>query len=873
MSRSWRVLIPLAALALGLPLIAQADPSDTYTANAGPAAVQPLTTKSYTITITNSAGSHDRARDASVGIPPGFAVDPASLVATTTASGSCASVSWTATLAPEGSRIDLSSSSGAANELCPGGVLTVTFQATASAVEGTYAWKTQLVRGDTSFALNGPEPAVTVDGSPPPQPTIESHPPAASGSPDGTLGFSDSEGGVGFQCSLDADAFAACTSPKGYSGLSDGSHTFRVKAIDEAGNESTVSAFSWTIDTAAPPAPSIGSHPPAQSASGSASFGFTDSEAEVGFQCRVDAGPFADCTSPTSYSGLADGSHAFEVKARDAAGNESPVTSFVWTIDTIAPPVPEINADSAPPNVTASTTATFAFSDADSTATFRCSRDGSAFAACTSPKTYSGLGDGSHSFEVKARDQAGNDSAAASWTWVIDTVNPVVAVASGPEHLTNQTSAIFTFSSNKSNSTYKCKLDGSAFGDCTSPATYTNLTDGLHSFQVRATDGLGTTGPATVFDWTVDTVAPPAPAIAGGPPAATSATSATFVFSDSEPGLSFECQRDAGAFVACTSPATYTALPNGPHTFAVRAIDAAGNTGAAATRAWTVDTLPPDTAVSSGPGAVSGSSSATFTFASSEGGSSFACSIDGGAFAPCVSPQSYGGFGGGPHSFRVRATDAAGNADPTPASYAWTVDLLGASRTDRTPPGNVANVGRGVGYRTLRLTWKNPTDSDFARVQVLVTNDARGAPGVVVYSGTGTRYSDSKFRNGVYYRYAIISYDRAGNASKGMTAVVAPNALLGTPKDGAKVKAAPLLDWATVRSATFYNVQLYRGSTKVLSAWPRSSKLTLKKRWSYRGRRYTLKKGRYRWFVWPGFGRLARGRYGQLIGQSSFVVR
>jgi hypothetical protein len=240
-----------------------------------------------------------------------------------------------------------------------------------------------------------------------------------------------------------------------------------------------------------------------------------------------------------------------------------------------------------------------------------------------------------------------------------------------------------------------------------------------------------------------------------------------FVFSDSEPELTFHCRFDGGAFSACASPKTYTGLSNGSHSFAVRATDAAGNTGAAATRSWTVDTIPPDTAVSLGPAAVSGSSSATFAFTSSEGGSSFACSVDGGPFAQCVSPQTYGGLSDGPHSFRVRATDAAGNVDPTPASYAWTVALFGANRADRTAPGNVAKLAKRVSYKSLRLRWTRPADSDFAYVQVLVTNDARRAPGIVVYQGAGTTYKDAKFRNGVYYRYAIVSFDRAGNASKG----------------------------------------------------------------------------------------------------------
>src|SRR5437870_8449004 len=110
------------------------------------------------------------------------------------------------------------------------------------------------------------------------------------------------------------------------------------------------------------------------------------------------------------------------------------------------------------------------------------------------------------------------------------------------------------------------------------------------------------------------------------------------------------------------------------HTFQMSATDPAGNTDARpSSYTWTVDTTPPDTSITAAPPSVSISSSASFSFTATEAGSSFACQLDGSAFAPCASPQSYSGLALGTHSFRVRATDPAGNTDPTPASYTWTV--------------------------------------------------------------------------------------------------------------------------------------------------------------------------------------------------------
>jgi hypothetical protein len=76
-----------------------------------------------------------------------------------------------------------------------------------------------------------------------------------------------------------------------------------------------------------------------------------------------------------------------------------------------------------------------------------------------------------------------------------------------------------------------------------------------------------------------------------------------------------------------------------------------------------------------------------------------------------------------------------------------------------------------------------------------------------------------------------------------------------------------------VSKATFYNVQLYYGAQKVLSAWPNSAKLKLSRNWGFEGRRVRLKKGSYRWYVWPGFGPRSKARYGHLLGQSGFRVR
>src|SRR5438309_3478333 len=167
---------------------------------------------------------------------------------------------------------------------------------------------------------------------------------------------------------------------------------------------------------------------------------------------------------------------------------------------------------------------------------------------------------------------------------------------------------------------------------------------------------------------------PPDTIITATPPARSNSSSASFSFTATEAGSSFACQLDAGAFAACTSPKSYSGLADGSHSFQVRATDPAGNTDPTpASYTWTVDTTPPDTTITAAPLAASISSSTSFSFTATEAGSTFACQLDVGAFAACVSPQSYSGLALGSHSFQVRATDPAGNTDPTPASYTWIV--------------------------------------------------------------------------------------------------------------------------------------------------------------------------------------------------------
>lgn len=165
----------------------------------------------------------------------------------------------------------------------------------------------------------------------------------------------------------------------------------------------------------------------------------------------------------------------------------------------------------------------------------------------------------------------------------------------------------------------------------------------------------------------------PAVAITGGPSGVVKANHAIFTFDSGVSGTEYQCELDEGGWKTCTSPQEYTGLADGEHSFSVRSYDAADELGGEPTKVtWTVDTTAPRTTITAGPSGRVEEADVSFSFKASEEGASFACSLDGAAFTPCTSPRAYEP-GDGPHTFKVRATDRAGNEEAVPASRSFEV--------------------------------------------------------------------------------------------------------------------------------------------------------------------------------------------------------
>ena len=405
---------------------------------------------------------------------------------------------------------------------------------------------------------------------------------------------------------------------------------------------------------------------------GASTFRFASDDPAATFECSVDGASPTPCQSPYTRT-LADGPHTFSVRAIDPTGNRDPTPAErLWTIDTVPP---DTTITAAPPAADNSPTVRFEFRASEPGSVFECSLDSGPYATCTSGAAFGPLDDGAHAFAVRARDRAGNlDSAPAIRAWLVDTSTPDTVLLSGPSGATSSTSAAFSFISPDAGAgaTFQCALDGAAYAACSSPRDLGGLAAGPHTFAVRVRDAVGNLDPTPATRaWTVD-LTPPATTIVSGPSGIEPVASASFEFTADEPDATFACSLDGAPASPCTSPFTAAQLAQGDHAFAVQATDAAGHVDPSpATRAWTVDTVPPDVEITAGPPAGgTGGPHATFAFAAGEAGATLACSIDGAPFAPCGSPLSLS-LRAGPHELRVRATDAAGNV--AIQARAWTV--------------------------------------------------------------------------------------------------------------------------------------------------------------------------------------------------------
>ncbi len=370
------------------------------------------------------------------------------------------------------------------------------------------------------------------------------------------------------------------------------------------------------------------------------------------------------------------------------------------TIPEVVCSAPSAAIDSAPPKETASTSASFSFHSFPDGAEIECRLRGEFFAPCESgTKSYLGLAEGVHQFQVRARnspDPAGNP---ASFRWRVDLTPPTTTIENPPPSPNPGPDLAFYFTASEP-ATFECTLAPSGEPDdyrsCHTQETYLHLADGTYTFEVRATDNVGHLGAPASYEFSVDSTLldriPPETTITSHPPPLILGQSASFTYESSEPRSMFQCRLDGGAFEFCPAAGiTFDHLALGGHTFEVRARDEHANVDPTpAAYAFEVGPAPiveplrrlrPDTRLTAKPAARTRQRTPTLRFASSEQGAVFQCKLDHTPFFKrCRSPLTTPLLALGRHRFRVRSV-VGGLTDPTPATVSF--EVVGPPRHGR----------------------------------------------------------------------------------------------------------------------------------------------------------------------------------------------
>jgi hypothetical protein len=481
----------------------------------------------------------------------------------------------------------------------------------------------------------------------------------------------------------------ACDSLGEYSGPDTAVGELSGGCQDAAGN-AAVAFFSFAFDSTPPSVSLVASRPPDAG-------GYYNHPVTFAVSATDGTSSAPSCPAPISYSGPDTPTASVTASCTDAAGNAGN-GSASFKYDTTPP---DTLITGMPASVVNVSSAAFTFTASETGSSFACTLDGTT-TPCTAPFSRSDLLDGSHTFRAAATDPAGNtDLSPATFSWIVDTIAPETGFTATPEALTNQP-ATFTISSPDSTAGFQCSLDGATFTSCGSSVSLGTPSDGSHTFRARAVDPAGNVDATPVaYTWSTDTLAPSL-SYTGQPNALTSATTATFAWTTGE-AASFSCRLDSASFTNCgatpstSGTRTLNSLPQGAHTFSVRATDAAGNRSTTPL-SWTVDAGPPDTDLLLPlPANPTASTSASFAFTATEPSSTFKCKLDSGSVVACNSgTTSYSGLADGTHVFSVFATDLAGNADATPATWTWVVDATLPSGAFTAPTDGATVSGISV---------------------------------------------------------------------------------------------------------------------------------------------------------------------------------
>src|SRR5207302_1718751 len=418
-----------------------------------------------------------------------------------------------------------------------------------------------------------------------------------------TLNWSASDTGTGldhFELSLDGGTpIRLDANVSGYtvSAPSDGNHTVQVTAFDGA-NNSAAASVTVTVDTTPPVLSIIYPVAGAVLATGTVTVAWAASDATSGldhFELSLDGGAVT-VLGPTegnhTFAGLSQGSHTATLVAFDLAGHTTAVARS-FTVDTTAPTI-DLSAPAPGYLSTSTVLVSWVASDNNGLARIKVYLDGGApitLGANATSTTLTGVSDGSHNIRVQAIDLAGS-TASDSVDVTVDTTAPTASLtAPTPGHVFGTDSVQLTWTASDATSGidhFEVRLDSGTpvtVAAGTTTYTFTGVSDGNHTFTLKAFDRAGNTvlvSVAVSVDATAPTVSIVGPASGAVIPSSTSTV--TWTAGDATSGIDhIEIRLDGGSAQTLSSGATsdtLNGLSDGTHTVNVTVVDKAGHSSA-----------------------------------------------------------------------------------------------------------------------------------------------------------------------------------------------------------------------------------------------------------------------------------------------------
>jgi large repetitive protein len=599
---------------------------------------------------------------------------------------------------------------------------------------------------------------------------------------------------------------------------SDGTYSYNLRAVDQAGNPSTLTQTIQIIyDTTPPPVPQslAGATPTAAKPALTWVSGGPDTLSGFDHYLVFRSGVQIASTTSTGYTdaAAASGANVYTVKAVDLAGNVSNAsTASSITYDTTPPPPPAGVKATSPTNLPQVSWS--AVTDPAGINHYEIYRDGADVGAATQT-TFSDTPpppDGAHTYVVVTVNNAGSSSTpSAAVPVMVDTIAPpapVTLTALSP----TKTKPTLTWASGGADTGsgfahYVVYRNGVAVNQPTGTSFVDNslTTNGAFQYTVVAVDNAGNTSTATApVSVTWDTQPPPTPTTLAGTPIVSGAPHLSWTTGGPD-GLSgfdhYVVYRNGAVITQVTSPTwdDNTVSSDGSYSYTVTAVDAAGNESPQSTTFVALrDTTAPTVPLLTSSSAPTNTQPHLSWAASSDGGSGVAyyTVYRNGGFRATTTATSFTDddpLADGAYTYSVAATDLAGNTSAASVPVTIRLDTVAAP----------APTGLAAASPTNHplLSWSAASDATTGGSGISLYRVYRN--GMLVGSTASPSFADTTISLDDTYGYTVTAVDGAGNESPASTPVsvmfdhTPPPPPTGLVAAAAVSQAYPALAWGS----------------------------------------------------------------------------